>query len=548
MSSRQPATFDWGNFQSSISPFESREGYWSKNDDVPSVWKIMMNLLDDDDDSEDGDEDSAHQEETDQHPPAAKKRRTSQPVMWVNDDGTSHVLLPKQTYWYNAYVRNPQVDNPHFLKKFRLRFRLPHAQFLELSEMLEASEDFRQWHAGNRAANGKESFPIPLLLLTSLRYLGRGWTFDDLAENTAMGDEVIRTFFHCFIKFGSTCLYDMYVRTPVNAREAAPHLREYKLAGFPGGVGSTDATHIMVERCFWRLRQAHLGFKMSHTARTYNITVNHRRRILSTTRGHPARWNDKTLALFDDLMQKINAGEVMDDVIFELYDYGLDGEVIEVKYRGVWLLVDNGYLAWATTVPPIKNTGSRKEIRFSEWLESMRKDVECTFGILKGRWRILKSGIRIGGIEGADRIFLTCCALHNWLLETDGLDDKWEEGVRSDWEQNAGEHDINVSNEDDATAQVPFAIGRLQNPSQQRGFDMSGMGRGMDKDNDAVEEDVDGEQQPTHGPGATAVEPFLVRDLSLEYFRSKLITHFDIAFTKNEPNRNQETGEQQVSL
>ena len=64
----------------------------------------MMNLLDDDDDSEDGDEDSAHQEETDQHPPAAKKRRTSQPVMWVNDDGTSHVLLPKQTYWYRPTI------------------------------------------------------------------------------------------------------------------------------------------------------------------------------------------------------------------------------------------------------------------------------------------------------------------------------------------------------------------------------------------------------------------------------------------------------------
>jgi hypothetical protein len=63
---------------------------------------------------------------------------------------------------------------------------------------------------------------------------------------------------------------------------------------------------------------------------------------------------------------------------------------------------------------------------------------------------------------------------------------------------------------------------------------MSGMGRGMDKDNDAVEEDVDDEQQPTHGPAATAVEPFLVLDLSLEYFRSKLITHFDIEFTRNE--------------
>jgi hypothetical protein len=55
----------------------------------------------------------------------------------------------------------------------------------------------------------------------------------------------------------------------------------------------------------------------------------------------------------------------------------------------------------------------------------MRKDVECTFGIMKGRFRILKSGIRLKGQEAGDKIFLTCCALHNWLLHVDGLDKHW---------------------------------------------------------------------------------------------------------------------------
>jgi len=30
------------------------------------------------------------------------------------------------------------------------------------------------------------------------------------------------------------------------------------------------------------------------------------------------------------------------------------------------------------------------------------------------------------GIEVANNIFKTCCALHNWLLEIDGLDGEWE--------------------------------------------------------------------------------------------------------------------------
>jgi hypothetical protein len=63
----------------------------------------------------------------------------------------------------------------------------------------------------------------------------------------------------------------------------------------------------------------------------------------------------------------------------------------------------------------------------------MRKDVECTFGILKGRWRILKSGVYLKSAVGIDPVWFTCCALHNWLLEVDGLDEQWESGVASDW-------------------------------------------------------------------------------------------------------------------
>jgi hypothetical protein len=60
----------------------------------------------------------------------------------------------------------------------------------------------------------------------------------------------------------------------------------------------------------------------------------------------------------------------------------------------------------------------------------MCKDVKCTFGILKGRWRILKAGVRIHGVDGVDDVWLTCCALHNWLLGPAGpaiVEDKDED-------------------------------------------------------------------------------------------------------------------------
>ena len=81
-----------------------------------------------------------------------------------------------------------------------------------------------------------------------------------------------------------------------------------------------------------------------------------------------------------------------------------EGEVVAVRHRKAWILVDNGNLKWA--VPPIReqyvmchrlilffplyiwplhqfySQHTLDEQRWSNWPESMRKVVECSFVIL----------------------------------------------------------------------------------------------------------------------------------------------------------------------
>ena len=68
-----------------------------------------------------------------------------------------------------------------------------------------------------------------------------------------------------------------------------------------------------------------------------------------------------------------------------------------------------------------ENMSRRSKIRFSQWLESLRKDVECTFDIMKCRWKILKFGIRWYSLEKCDQTWKTCCVLHDMLLDKDDL-------------------------------------------------------------------------------------------------------------------------------
>ena len=48
-------------------------------------------------------------------------------------------------------------------------------------------------------------------------------------------------------------------------------------------------------------------------------------------------------------------------------------------------LVDSGYAKEAHLMCPKAWPLFLKDVKWSEWLESCRKDVECTFGILKAK-------------------------------------------------------------------------------------------------------------------------------------------------------------------
>jgi hypothetical protein len=75
---------------------------------------------------------------------------------------------------------------------------------------------FSRWIPKNK---GQKCSPIELLLLGSLRYLGRGLTFDDLEKYTAIHEETHLQFFHKFIEFASTALFREYVQMPTTVEE-----------------------------------------------------------------------------------------------------------------------------------------------------------------------------------------------------------------------------------------------------------------------------------------------------------------------------------------
>lgn len=117
---------------------------------------------------------------------------------------------------------------------------------------------------------------MELLLLGCLRYLGRGWTFDDASESTGISVGVASNFFEKFVHFGSLDLHYRHVIMPKNDEEYEHNSAEFESAGFTGCCASIDAASIVCEKLSWKFHQQCLGCKQSLTARTCNVLVNHR--------------------------------------------------------------------------------------------------------------------------------------------------------------------------------------------------------------------------------------------------------------------------------
>jgi hypothetical protein len=142
--------------------------------------------------------------------------------------------------------------------------------------------------------------------------------------------------------------------------------------------------------------------------------------------------------------------------------------------------------------------------------------------------------VRLHSTQSVDRVWLTCCALHNWLLEIDGLDQTWDgvSATASEWEGEFGELE---------EVDAPMAIRNLLSPAQIREYDTSTIGGMMDVDYEEEDDDDDDEDMADvldeSGDGVINV-----RNLSLDYFRSKLVEHFDIKFQRGEINWPQSRG------
>ena len=127
---------------------------------------------------------------------------------------------------------------------------------------------------------------------------------------------------------------------------------------------------------------------------------------------HFGTCNDKQIVHTDETINLVR-NSWYKNVAWQLYDeHGNEREDM-----GVYFICDGGYICWPELICPYKHKPVlSKKGYFSSKIESVQKYVECVFGIIKKRWRILDYGIRFRDVEFVEKVFTVCCMLHNEML------------------------------------------------------------------------------------------------------------------------------------
>jgi len=267
---------------------------------------------------------------------------------------------------------------------------------------------------------------LHVLVLSALRVLGRGLRFDECYDGSGCQEECIRVFFHKFCEVLADKLYAAVIKPPGTIDEVAQQVDIYQRLGMGGAIGSTDCTHFPLGKCSRKISVLCTG-KEGFPTLAYSATCSHSRKIYHCSGGFFGTRNDKTISKHDSFITLLRTNDLYTKFEWTLYE----SEHTQRTVTGVILLCDGGYHKWRQMMCPLKHTSRLMHTLWSCQLESVRKDIECTFGILKVRFNVLRFPLPYMAKtwnayrSKIDNIVWSCCILHNLLLRHDGLEFLW---------------------------------------------------------------------------------------------------------------------------
>ena len=216
--------------------------------------------------------------------------------------------------------------------------------------------------------------------------------------------------------------YAPVVRLPETLTEIQSVMSGFKsLAGLPYCCGSIDGSHVRWNACPAEQYLDYKCYKHFPSLLIFAVSDAHRRfRYVDVDA--PGVYGDSTLFEISKLNERIKNGSWLGPEIPSLY-------ISDTEVRP-YLLGDCAFTLNENMMKTTTLAQQRRNPRLRIWervASKTRNPVECAFGILKGRFSVLKSGLNLHHEDDAARCMLSCVILHNICVDAADTGDEFIE-------------------------------------------------------------------------------------------------------------------------
>ena len=123
--------------------------------------------------------------------------------------------------------------------------------------------------------------------------------------------------------------------------------------------------------------------------------------------------NDKTIVRSDEAVEKVKTGDLFKNFWYQVHRP--DGTAFFTT--GAHIIVDGGYLRWKCLQCGLKHSSDEDYVLWRRKMESVRKDIECYFGRLKQRFKVLRTPNLLKNKIKINNMMFSIVAVQNMLLD-----------------------------------------------------------------------------------------------------------------------------------
>jgi hypothetical protein len=312
---------------------------------------------------------------------------------------------------YNNIQRDHVGPDPLFGKEIVVFYRLGRPRIELLLQCLGNSgnpfyQSFRMDKFGRTGASMEAKVLLPL------RVLAYGDAPHNYCDYFQMSQSMTR---RCCIEFNKMIpkiFADEYIRLPTAQDLQALSGLHKQVHGVDGMFGSLDCMHTYWKNCPVAWQSGFLGRNSGPTIvleaiADYNLFFWH------LSYGYAGAMNDLCILNISPLLRKWTEGTF---TALEQEAGVVPYVVGDESFDRMFVLVDGIYPKYSRFVRGLPQPVTDKEVRFTKWQESSRKDIERAFGVLQCKWKVLSYPIHTKNTDSIAKLMECCTILHNMAV------------------------------------------------------------------------------------------------------------------------------------